>query len=148
MTPARPPRTDPTTTASRWTLDPAVTFLNHGSFGACPAPVLAAQREWQDRLERDPVDFLGRQLEQVIGEARSVVASFVGADPDDLAFVPNATVATSTVLRSLDFGPGDEVLVNDHEYNAARNAAVYAAERAGARVVVAEIPSRWRSRRR
>ena len=129
-----------TTTASRWTLDPAVTFLNHGSFGACPAPVLAAQREWQDRLERDPVDFLGRQLEQVIGEARSVVASFVGADPDDLAFVPNATVATSTVLRSLDFGPGDEVLVNDHEYNAARNAAVYAAERAGARVVVAEIP--------
>ena len=77
-----------TTTASRWTLDPAVTFLNHGSFGACPAPILAAQREWQDRLERDPVDFLGRRLEQVIGEARSVVASFVGADPDDLRLRP------------------------------------------------------------
>ena len=87
--------------ASAWTLDPAVTFLNHGSFGACPGPVLAAQQAWRDRMEAEPVDFLGRELEGHVDAARSEVAAFVGADPDDLAFVPNATVGISTVLRSL-----------------------------------------------
>jgi isopenicillin-N epimerase len=127
-------------TTSAWTLDPSVTFLNHGSFGACPRPVLAAQRAWQDRLEVEPVDFLGRSLEGHVDAARAEVAAFVGADPDDLAFIPNATVGVSTVLRSLHFRPGDEILVDTHEYNAARNAAVFAAERGDASVVVAEIP--------
>lgn len=123
-----------------WTLDPAVTFLNHGSFGACPRPVLAAQQAWRDRMESGPINFLARELEGHLDAARSAVAAFVGADPDDLAFVPNATSGVNTILRSLRFQPGDEILGNNHEYNAALNAARFVAERDGAQVVIAEIP--------
>ena len=93
-----------------WTLDPTVTYLNHGSFGACPAPVLAVQREWRDRLEREPVTFLDRELEGHLDVARVAVGRFLGADPDGLVFVPNATTALNAVLRSLRFEAGDELL--------------------------------------
>jgi len=123
-----------------WTLDPGVAFLNHGSFGACPAPVLAAQAEWRARLEREPVRFLVDELEGLLDEARAAVAAFVGADPDDLAFCPNATTAVNAVVRSLEFAPGNEIVVTDHAYNACRNTLDYVAARAGARVVVAAVP--------
>ena len=123
-----------------WTLDPAVTFLNHGSFGACPAPVLAVQREWRDRLEREPVTFLDRELEGHLDRARDALGAFLGADPEGLAFVPNATTASNAVLRSLRFEPGDDLLTCDHEYNATLNTIRAAANRDGARVVLAEIP--------
>jgi isopenicillin-N epimerase len=126
--------------ARHWLLDPTVTFLNHGSFGACPRPVLEAQQRWRDRLEAEPVLFLDRELERALEEARADVAAFVGADPDDLAFVTNATTGVNTVLASLRFEVGDELLTTDHEYNAALNALRRAAERDGARVVVARIP--------
>ena len=126
--------------ARHWLLDPAVDFLNHGSFGACPAPVVAEQHDWQMRLEREPVLFLHRQVEEHLDRARAALGSFLGADPDDLAFVPNATAGVNTVLRSLDLGSGDELVVTDQEYNACRNALDHAAARAGARVVVANVP--------
>lgn len=128
--------------ASLWSLDPTVTFLNHGSFGACPRPVLAAQQQWRDRLEQQPLKFLGREIEALLDQARVELAAFVGADPLDLAFIPNATTGVNTVLRSLmpTWEPGDELLTTNHEYNACRNALNYAAATSGARVVVAELP--------
>ena len=123
-----------------WNLDPAVLFLNHGSFGACPEPVLAKQVEWMRRLEREPVLFLHRQIESHLDAARAALAMFVGAQSDDLAFVPNATAGVNTVLRSLKFAPGDELVTTDQEYNASRNALDFVAGQAGAKVVVAKIP--------
>jgi isopenicillin-N epimerase len=121
-------------------LDPKVTFLNHGSFGACPIPVLAHQNELRERLEREPVAFMVRDLEPLLDKARAALAKFVGAKPNDLVFVPNATSGVNAVLRSLSFKRGDEILVTDHEYNACRNVVHFVAERSQAKVVVARIP--------
>ena len=122
-----------------WLLDPDVVFLNHGSFGACPRPVLEHQSAMRSRMESEPVLFF-RRLEQLADHARSELGAFVGAKPNDLAFVPNATTGVNTVLRSLDFEPGEEILITDHSYNACRNAAALVAELSGARLVTAGIP--------
>jgi isopenicillin-N epimerase len=135
----------PSELATQWPLDPAITFLNHGSFGSCPRSVLEAQRRWRDRLEAQPVQFLARDLPGLLAEARAAVGAFVGADPDDLGFVANATGAVNAVVRSLRFEPGDELLTDDHEYNATINVLRHVAERDGARVVVARIPLPVRS---
>lgn len=123
-----------------WHLDPEVSFLNHGAHGAVPDAVLEAQRAWRDRMEANPVRFLARELPDLLDETRRDVAAFLGADPGGLVFVANATTGASTVLASLRFETGDELLTTDHEYNATLNALTRAALRDGATVVVARIP--------
>lgn len=125
---------------AHWALDPTVTFLNHGSFGACPRPVLAAQAAWRARMEAQPVEFLGRRLTGMLDEARAAAGAFLRADPEGLAFVRNATAAVNSVLRALSLGPGDRVVVSDHAYPAVLNAARTICEHAGAECVVVPIP--------
>ena len=126
--------------ASAWDLDPEIDFLNHGSFGACPRVVLAAQQRLRSRLEREPVTFLVREIEGRMAAARAALGAFVGADPDDLAFVSNATTGVNTVLRSLRFAPGDEILTTDHAYSACANALRFVARRDDARAVIVTLP--------
>jgi isopenicillin-N epimerase len=114
--------------------------LNHGSFGACPRAVLLAQQQIRDRMEREPVQFFMRDLEPLLDSARRELAAFIGAESKDLAFVPNATTGVNTVLSSLRFRTGDELLTTNHAYNACRNALQFAAARTGAQVTVAEVP--------
>lgn len=130
----------PATNPNNWLLDPSVTYLNHGAFGACPRRVLEFQYEIRSRIERQPLQFLARDLEPLLDTARAALAQFVGSHPDDLVFVPSATAGVNTVLRSLSFKPGDELLVTNHEYNASRNALDFVAAQTGARVVVAKHP--------
>lgn len=127
---------------SIWALDPEVTYLNHGAFGACPRPVLEAQQRWQARMEANPNRFFLEEYEPALDAARTALATFIGADPAGLVFVRNATEGVNAVLRSLEpqLGSGDELLVTDHAYNAIRNALEATAGRTGARVVVARVP--------
>ena len=128
--------------AALFLLDPAVTFLNHGSFGACPRPVFEAYQRWQLQLERQPVAFLdpNRGLSSWMRDARVALAGVVGADADDLVGLTNATVALNIVAQSLDLRPGDEILTTDHEYAALEKTWAYVCRRSGAVVKTVSIP--------
>jgi isopenicillin-N epimerase len=123
-----------------WQLDPGITFLNHGSFGATPRAILEKQSELRAQMEAEPVRFMVRELEPLLDASRARLAELLGASTDDLAFVPNATFGVNSVLRSLDLDKHDELLVTSHEYNASRNTLEYVAALAGAKVVAVEVP--------
>lgn len=120
-------------------LDPAVLHWNHGSFGACPRAVLAAQAAVRAELEAATMRFFVCAYPERLAAARVAVAGFLGADPAGFAFVPNATTAVNTALADVALAPGDEIVTTDHEYRACKNAIDRAAARAGARVLVAPI---------
>lgn len=116
-------------------LDPEVHFLNHGSFGATPRPVFDAYQDWQRRLERQPVLFLGREYDALLKESRQALGAYLHADADDLACIPNATHGANIIARSLDLQPGDEILATDHEYGACDYTWEFVCDKAGAKYI-------------
>jgi isopenicillin-N epimerase len=120
-------------------LDPGIVYLTHGTYGACPRPVLDEYQRWQRELERNPLEFLWHRREDLLGSVRHELGAYIGAGPDDLVFVPNATIAINTVARSLGLEPGDEVLMTDCEYEAVETTW----EAVGAQVVRAPLESLW-----
>ena len=110
--------TDPAQLRDEFLLDPGVVFLNHGSFGACPRDVFARYQEWQLELERRPIEFLARRIDERLAEARAALGEYVNADPDDLVFVQNATTGVNLAAWALALQPGDEVLSTSLEYGA------------------------------
>ena len=115
--------------ADAWPLDPAVAMLNHGSFGACPRPVLQRQAELRQQMEAEPVRFLVRELPSLLDQSRRAMAELIGAEAENLVFVLNATAGVNAVVRSLRFRPGEELLITNHGYNACHNVVRYVAER-------------------
>ncbi len=125
--------------AQDFLLRPDMTFLNHGSFGACPRPVFERYQAWQRELEAQPVDFLMRRLTGLLAEARANLAAYVGTSAENVVFVPNATKGTNIVVRSLDLQPGDEVLGTNHEYGAAERTWRFVCAKRGAKYVTQPI---------
>lgn len=131
---------DGTDLRAEFLLDPDVTFLNHGSFGACPRAVFERYVEWQRELERQPVLFLARRLDGLLAEARAALGAYVGSDPDDLIFVPNATSGVNVAAWGLGLEAGDEVLSTNLEYGALDLAWEHVCGDFGARYVRAPVP--------
>lgn len=99
-------------------LDPNIIFLNHGSFGSTPGPVMRSYQKWQLELETQPVEFLGRRADNLLYQSRTELATFLHAEALDLVYIPNATQGINIVARSLHLHPGDIILTSDHEYGA------------------------------
>lgn len=117
-----------------------ITFLNHGSYGACPRPVFEAYQAWQLELEREPVEFLSRKLTENMRLPREALAAEFGTSPENLVGVTNATTGLNIVARSLDLKPGDQILTTDHEYSALEKTWAYICRKTGAQLVMAKIP--------
>ncbi|MFZ5916882.1 MAG: aminotransferase class V-fold PLP-dependent enzyme [Chloroflexota bacterium] len=125
---------------AQFLLDPAVIYLNHGSFGACPRPVFEVYQRWQLELERQPVAFLGRRANELLAGARAALAIYLGIQADDVVYFPNPTTALNVVIRSLDLRPGDEILTTDHEYGALDRTWRFVCRKTGARYVQRAVP--------
>jgi isopenicillin-N epimerase len=125
---------------SEWDLAPSVAYLNHGSFGPSPRCVRQARQHWSDELERNPVEFFFRRQDALFEEAASTLGRFLGCRSDNLAFVPNATVAMNIVAQNTPLQAGDEVLLNGHEYGAVIRIWGTYCRRVGAKTVLARLP--------
>jgi len=125
---------------AQFLIEEGITFLNHGSYGATPRPVLEAQDAWRRRLEAEPVRFMQRELPALLRQAAAKLAAFMGARARDMVFVENATAGANAVLRSLTLGPGDEILMTDHGYGAVRNVILHVCRLSGAKLVEVPLP--------
>jgi len=121
-------------------LDPDVCFLNHGSFGATPKELIDAQHAMRIQMEREPVDFLAREIESRWQDSIAEVARFLKSDPEGTVFVHNATSGVNAVIDSFPWQPGDEILTTNHRYDAVRNTLDHMAQKVGATVVEAVVP--------
>lgn len=123
-----------------WTLEPEMHYLNHGAFGATPAYVLAAADHWRRELERQPTRFVTTRLAAALRATADRLANFLGTSGERIALLENATDGVNAVLRSVDWRPGDEIVVANHAYPAIRNTAGFVAQRFGLTVVEAHVP--------
>lgn len=117
-----------------------VTFLNHGSFGASPLPVMREYQRIQIELEKQPVEFMDRRHDAMLADARTCLAGYLGCEAEDIVYVPNTTTGVNAVARSLPLKPGDEVVISDQEYGALEKMWNFVCQATGAKLVKAVIP--------
>ena len=123
-----------------WILDPEVAHCNHGSYGAVPGPVMAAQNELRARMAVHPQRWFSRESPGLVSEARVEVARFIGAAPEEVAWVSNVSAGVSAIVQCLTLEPGAEVVSTDHIYGAVSSALDRLCARTGATRVVAQVP--------
>ncbi len=129
----------------QWLIRPDTTYLNHGSFGPPPNCVRQERRQWIDALDRQPMDFYLRRYEPALENARQSVGAFVGTTASNLVFVENATYGMNVIADSFPLDPGDEVLLNNHEYGAVHRIWQRACARCQATMRVAQLPEKFES---
>ena len=120
-------------------LNPDITFLNHGSFGACPKPVFEDYQNWQLKLEQDPVQFITNTGQKALDTSRKALANYVNCEEQDIVYMPNPTTALNTVIRCLDLKEGDEILCSNQEYGALDRTWEFYCKKTGANYVHADI---------
>lgn len=120
-------------------LNPEITYLNHGSFGACPKPIFEDYQKWQLELEREPVQFITKNAKLFLKDSKAALAGYINCDPDDFFFTPNPTQAINTIMRSLNLEGGDEILATDHEYGAMDRTWKFYERMSGVKYVQAEV---------
>ena len=124
---------------NKFLLDPSITYLNHGSFGACPKPIFGEFQRLQLELENEPVQFIVKKLLAYLKEAKQRLSKYIGCSPEDFFFMPNPTVAVNTILRSLYLQEGDEILSTNHEYGAMNKSWNFFCRKTGAKYIRQEI---------
>lgn len=124
----------------QWHLDPSITFLNHGSFGATPKPVLAWFLEAQEQFEANPVSFLVDKVPAALDEATRRVAPYFGCKGEDLVFVRNATEGINAALHCISLKPGDEIITTNQVYLGIRNTLIHFEKTHGTQTKYASIP--------
>lgn len=120
---------------SEFLLDKNITFLNHGSFGACARPIFEEYQRFQLELETEPVHFIQKKQLGYLKIAKEKLAEYVGCKPEDFFFIPNPTVAINTIMRSLKLEVGDEILTTNHEYGAMDRTWNFYCKKAGAKYI-------------
>ncbi len=120
---------------SQFLLDPEITFLNHGSFGACPKPIFEEFQRFQLELEKEPVYFIQKKMSGYLKIAKQRLAKYIGCKPTDFFFTPNPTFAINTIMRSLHLNEGDEILTTNHEYGAMDRTWNFYCKKSGAKYI-------------
>jgi isopenicillin-N epimerase len=120
-------------------LDPSVTFLNFGSYGATPKPIMEDYHKWQRELEREPIQFMKVGGDEYLKQSRDILGKYVGCEGDDLVYVMNPSYAVNIVAKSLKLQPGDEVLSTNIEYGACDKTWNYYCKKADAKYVRQQI---------
>lgn len=120
-------------------LNPEVTYLNFGSFGACPQSIFEDYQKWQRELEYNPVQFITVNGIKYLKESREALAEYIGCDADDVVYVTNPSYALNIVAKSLHLKPGDEILSTNLEYGASDKVWSYYCKKAGATYVRQKI---------
>ena len=124
---------------SQFMLDPEITNLNHGSFGATPKPIFDSLINWQKKLELNPTKHLGYDIYDFLKESRQALAEYIHCDKDDIAYMPNPSTALNTIIKSLNIKPGDEILSSNHEYGTLDRTWNYISKKTGAKYIQVPI---------